>query len=766
MSDRQDHSGRDYFVSYTSADRRWAQWIGWQLNQDGYEVILQAWDMVPGTDFVHEMQVAATTARRTVAVLSPSYFSSKFGEAEWRVAFANDPTGERGLLIPVRVAAFDPPGLLATRVYIDLVGKGRDAARVALLEGVRGREAALPMEEPEFPGDQSPAAVEEVGSDELEPQFPTTLPPVWNVPFRRNPAFTGRQEMLERLAAQRHGGMGAVTQAVHGGGGVGKTATAVEYTYRFRAAFDTVWWVRAGEPTTLVGDYAELAAARGLPEAAVADQQQVALAVRRWLSGHDRWLLVLDNAEGPTTTTGLTAPLARLVDLLPAEPRGQVLVTSRDATWRQAASIAELALFTSDEAVGFLLARVGSRERQAAGQIAELLGYLPLALEQAAAYVEETGITLGAYLDRLRQFPDVMLAQGEPRDRDPTDTVSTTWQVSVERVRPVPGALVLLEIAAFLAPDDVPRDLFAHPLDPPAAELADLGVPVTLDRAVGALRRYGLVKTAEGGLTVHRLLQQVVRDGLDPETAGSRIGLAVRLLAEAFPWEGFTDPATWPTGARLLSHALVAADHAERQDVEPAVTARLLAAAANYLGGRARYRDARPLHERAVVLAEMTFGPQDPSTGLHLNELGYLLLRAGDTAAARPVLERALAISEATLGPDHSEVGISLDNLGQVLHAQGDLEGARQYLGRALAVKQATLGPDHYEVGITLNNLALVLHREGDLKGARQHLERALAIYEATLGPDHPEVGITLNNLALVLQQEGDLDGARQHLER
>ena len=108
-----------------------------------------------------------------------------------------------------------------------------------------------------------------------------------------------------------------------------------------------------------------------------------------------------------------------------------------------------------------------------------------MALEQAGAYVEETGITLGDYLQRLRQFPALMLAQGEPRDRDPTDTVATTWQVSLERVRPVPGALVLLEVAAFLAPEDLPRELFTQPLDPPAAELADLVVPITLDRAVG-----------------------------------------------------------------------------------------------------------------------------------------------------------------------------------------------------------------------------------------------------------------------------------------
>ena len=129
----------DYFISYTSSDRAWAEWIAWQLKETGASVVLQAWDMVPGLDFIHEMQKATTTSKRTLAVLSPAYFTSQFSEAEWRVAFADDPSGERRRLIPVRVADFKPEGLLATRIYIDLVGKDRQAARLALLEGVQGQ---------------------------------------------------------------------------------------------------------------------------------------------------------------------------------------------------------------------------------------------------------------------------------------------------------------------------------------------------------------------------------------------------------------------------------------------------------------------------------------------------------------------------------------------------------------------------------------------------------------------------------------------------
>jgi hypothetical protein len=145
-----DNGGRDFFISYTGVNRPWAEWIAVQLEAAGYSTVLQAWDFRPGSDFVHEMQQATTSAGRTIAVLSPGYFGSEFGEAEWRAAFAKDPTGELGLLVPVRVQPCEPPGLLASRVYIDLVDTDEDEARRRLLAGV-DQSGARPTTAP-FPG--------------------------------------------------------------------------------------------------------------------------------------------------------------------------------------------------------------------------------------------------------------------------------------------------------------------------------------------------------------------------------------------------------------------------------------------------------------------------------------------------------------------------------------------------------------------------------------------------------------------------------------
>src|SRR5262245_22991516 len=113
---------KDFFVSYNRADRSWAEWIAWQLEEMGYEVILQAWDFRPGSNFVLEMQEAAVDAQRTIAVLSPNYLTALYTQPEWAAAFAQDPTGEKGVLLPVRVRECELKGLLQSIVYIDLVG--------------------------------------------------------------------------------------------------------------------------------------------------------------------------------------------------------------------------------------------------------------------------------------------------------------------------------------------------------------------------------------------------------------------------------------------------------------------------------------------------------------------------------------------------------------------------------------------------------------------------------------------------------------------
>lgn len=141
----------DFFVSYTGADKAWAEWVGWILEENGQRVVLQAWDFRPGSNFVIEMQQAASTAARTIAILSPDYLESKFATSEWAAAFAQDPQGLNRTLVPVRVRDCKPVALLKPIVRVDLVGLDETAARRALLDGLLEKRSK-PANRPSFPG--------------------------------------------------------------------------------------------------------------------------------------------------------------------------------------------------------------------------------------------------------------------------------------------------------------------------------------------------------------------------------------------------------------------------------------------------------------------------------------------------------------------------------------------------------------------------------------------------------------------------------------
>jgi glutathione synthase/RimK-type ligase-like ATP-grasp enzyme len=156
---------KDFFISYTSVDRAWAEWVAWELEEAEYDVVIQAWDSLPGSNFVTQMRLAAKDTRHTIAVLSRAYLRSLYAEAEWNAAFAKDPTGARRALIPVRIEPCEIRGLDAPIVYLDLVGLSEDAARAALLAGV-SQSRAKPPTKPGFPGGR--------GEEKSSPPFPGT----------------------------------------------------------------------------------------------------------------------------------------------------------------------------------------------------------------------------------------------------------------------------------------------------------------------------------------------------------------------------------------------------------------------------------------------------------------------------------------------------------------------------------------------------------------------------------------------------------------
>jgi tetratricopeptide (TPR) repeat protein len=736
---------KDFFASYNKADREWAEWIAWELEEAGYSTVLQAWDFGAGSNFVLEMQKAASEAERTIAVLSPDYLASRFTQPEWAAAFAQDPTGEKRLLIPVRVRECDVKGLLGPIVYIDLVGLDEVAAKARLLAEVQ-HERRKPAVAPRFP----------VKAE--TPRFPGALPSIWNVPHRRNLNFTGRGELLESLhAALTSGRTAAVTQAISGLGGVGKTQLAVEYAYRHLADYSIVWWVRAEEASTRAGDLAGLAVKLGVAEKDARDVRAGAEAARDWLGHNSGWLLVFDNAPGPSDCA----------EYLPQGSTGHVIVTSRNPNWRGVAEAMPVKVLPREMAVEFLMKRTGQDDRRVAEELCEALGDLPLALEQAGAYIESSGITLAEYQRRFQQRSEELFKAGSP-PVDYPHTIATTWRMALDQLKKdKPAALDLLRLFAFLAPDDIPRDLVeAGKADLPGVLAETAADPLRLDDALAALRRYSLVEVSGDSCSVHRLVQAVTRADLGAEgSEGQWAEAAARTVNNAFPFKE-PDVATWGRSERLLPHALAAAGHAEGCGAALEAAGRLFNQAGGYLHLRAQLDEAEGAFRRSLVIAVRNHGPDHELVGTVTNNIGTILQDKGDLDGALRHTERALAIDEKVHGPDHPNVARDANNIGAILRDKGDLDGALRYTSRALAIDEKAYGCDHTTVAALANNIGQILRAKGDLDGALRSTERALAIDEKAFGSAHPMVAIFAGNIGTILWNKGDLDGALRFTER
>lgn len=720
----------DFFISYTQADLDWATWIDFVLNQAGYKTVMQEYDFQG--NFIDEMDKALITCTRVVLVLSPAYLKSNNCRREWTAAMATDKTGPANNILPVRVEEFDIPGLLAPAIYADLAtARDRSDARRRLLAKVRPE--GRPTAEPPFPGKAG-----------KEPVFPGGRPGISNL-APPTPHFVGRQELLATLDQRLKSGAVALT-ALAGLGGIGKSQTALRYAHT-RQGLDIAWWLRAEKLETMLADLGDLGDRLGV-RIDGNDAQAKARAVLDALAQRDDWLLVYDNVVDEESVYPWLPP-----------PGGAAIITSRSDHWTAIGKL-DVDKLPEDDAVELLRQLSGDMDETAAQDLARDLDYLPLALEQAGAFAKAAGWSLAQYRTHFAQAHAKLLAKGKPVGYPAT--IATTWNISVERVEQEnPAAAQLLTLCAFLAPDDIPLDLLRPAVDKLPAPLAEvLADPVATAEAIAVLKGQSLVKTRDGKLSLHRLLQLVQRHRLNEDERTDWARRALLLLRGVFRFDA-DDLATWAPAAALLPHAEAMGGWAEQAGGEWEATSWLLDRIGSVLAKDGLYGRGVEMRQRALALFEANLPADSPRLAASLNNLGSALYHAGQLQEALPLLQRALAIREAKLGPDYPDLAHSFGNLAVLQWKLGQLGQARPLAERALAIDEAHFGPDHSRVASRLDNLANILDDQGKVAEAEPLRCRALSIDTHHYGNHHPSVAIRRHNLAMTLAELGRLDEAR-----
>jgi len=591
--------------------------------------------------------------------------------------------------------------------------------------------------------------------------------PLWNIPYGRNSFFTGREEVLERLraalTAHTHPNAVSQPQAISGLGGIGKTQLAIEYAYRYRADYTAVLWVRAESADLLISDFLAIAVLLGLPEHSEQDQRKIVNAVLRWFDTHQGWLLILDNADNLETAR----------PFIPSSGHGHVLLTTRAFSTGTIAGRVELETMTVEEGMRFLLRRIKSTWTNTPLEgisesvwsltraVVEAMDGLPLALDQAGAYIEETRTSLRDYLKLYRARRQRLLRlRGQDAAGHPAP-VATTWSLSLEKIKQAnPAAAELLCLLALLHPDSIPESMIVAA----AAELGPLLQPVLseefdFNEAIGELHKYSLIKRdpEKKIIVIHRLVQAVIWDDLDSETQRQWAERTVRSINRVFPEVEFV---TWDTCQQYLPHAQLCVTLIAQWHMEFLEAARLLQRMGEYLQARAQYAESEPIYQNALALHERLLGPDHPETAHTLSGQASLYYALGKYGQAEPLFQRALHIREQVLGAEHPDVATTHNGLAQLYRDQGKYERAEPLYRRALHIREQVLGQEHPDVAIVLNNLAELYQNQGKYAQAEQLYQRVLRIFEQVLGAELSLIAYPLNGLANIYRDQGKYEQA------
>jgi hypothetical protein len=592
--------------------------------------------------------------------------------------------------------------------------------------------------------------------DRADQRYSPRLPPVWGRIPAANPNFTGREEQLAKLHEQLRTSSAAAVlpHTLYGMGGVGKSQIAIEYVYRHADEYDVVWWIPAEQPGQILTALVELAQRLGLEVGTDATTAVPAvLEALRTGRPYSKWLLVFDNAED----------VDAVQRQLPGSGTGKILVTSRNPEWDQWARTLSVDVFTRDESKQLLRRRTRDLSDSDADRLAEALGDLPLAIEQAAAWHAATGMAVDEYLGLIEDKRAELL--GLEKSTDYPKSVAAAWTLSLDRLAGHdPAALQLLQVCAFFAPDSISRNLFSGARNAEVARELDEARrdPIKLARAIRDLNRYALVRIQhrDNTLQLHRMVQAVLIARMSAQQQADMRHAAHRLLADADP--GNPNEATqWPRYQALLPH--VTASRVIDND-DPWVR-QLLIGMVQFLYYWGDHVGGRDLAGTIFLTWRDRFGEDDPQTVELTWWYAYLLRVLGEFAEAAALNAENVEICRRTAGEDHEATLAGIGQMAADLRVKGEFARAQALDEDVLARCKRLFGEDDPTTLNAAHNLAVSLRLAGDFRSALELDQDTWERRATVFGVDSDATLNTLNGLGIDERECGDYLGSRARQE-
>ncbi|WP_426507731.1 FxSxx-COOH system tetratricopeptide repeat protein [Dactylosporangium sp. McL0621] len=712
-------------ISHAAEDRMWAEWVSGVLNEVGLPTVLrETIAAAPESDPHIDL----------IAVLVSASYQIPAGSTGWLQGSAS--TGpRRPAVLPISLDGTNPPTELEGFGAIELSGMTAERARTALLTALNW-----------------PASDPRAGALG-EPRFPGNPPAVQRLPLR-NVSFTGRREVLAAIREQLSPRSDStVPVAISGLGGVGKTQIATEYAHRFAADYDAVWWVPAAQSGIVRANLVDLADELHVPATdTTAERIRLLLDALRQGRPYARWLIIFDSARDPADLEGLIP-----------DGSGHVLITSRSPAWPVPVQSIEIMPFSRKESIDLLRLRLPALSPAEADRIAERLGDLPLAIEQAGSWLAATRMPIERYLTLVDNQLSRMLAENPPAGYERAGAI--TWLLSLDQLRErSPGAARLVELLAFFGPEPVPASLlYSHDLiDFVAGEDPALRDDVAFGNLITEVRRFGLASfdEVEESLQMHRLVLAVIRESLPIEVADVYRRQVHHILVEAAP--GDSDrPETWDRWDGLWPH--VVTSDALHATVD--ATRQLILDVIRYLYRRSDFIGSAELGDAALRVWSSQWPVEDEKALIAKVFLANALRAAGDLNRSRDLSEEAYAGLMATVGPRNQYSIMSMAGLAADLWARGDFERTRALLEEALNNSIDLFGVEHRRTYRAMNNLAVHLERMGDYTVALRLHTSAYTGRRRTLSDRHPDSLFSAVSYGRTMRFSGDYRASRRLLE-